>query len=84
MDWIRVYLEKCRVKPNLDRTRVSFDFAHAHLLGVRETAYVRVKLTRIRPRFVFTRGFDIFQSEQNRVEPGLVLTRVEPGLVCAV
>ena len=27
----RVSLEKCRVNTNLGRTRVSFDFAHAHL-----------------------------------------------------
>ena len=34
--------------------------------------------------FVFTRVFRIFQCEQCLVESGLVLTRVEPGLVGAV
>ena len=42
------------------------------------------KLTRVRPSFVFTRAVGICSCEQSRVEPGLVLTRVEPGLVCAV
>ena len=39
---------------------------------------------RVRPRFVFTRVLGICPCEQSRVEPRLVLTRVEAGLVCAV
>ena len=49
-----------------------------------ETAHARVKLNRVRPRFVFTRVFGICKCEKSRVETRLVLTRVEPGLVCAV
>ena len=42
------------------------------------------KQTRVRPSFVFTRAFGICPCEKSQVEPGLVLTRVEPGFVCAV
>ena len=49
-----------------------------------ETAYECVKLSWVRPRFVFTHVFGISQCEQSRVEPALVLTLVEPRLVCVV
>ena len=47
-------------------------------------AHACEQLTRVRPRFVFTRVFGICQFEQSWVEPYIVLTRVEHGLVCAM
>ena len=43
-----------------------------------------LKLTRVHPRFVFTRLLVFVRVNKSRVEPGLVLALVEPGLVCAM
>ena len=80
-----------RVNTNLGRTRVSFDFAHAHVC-VHPSNFATLGKLRMRvkhkpgfaPRSLCLHAFLVFFRVNKVRSNGLVLTGVEPGLVCHV